>query len=133
MNMARARAVEHPRDWAACGYRELTGRRQRYRVLSEERLLWCLQMPGQAAEFRRWYERTLEELCATAYRVRDPVWTGAVAVGGWEWIEALAGRVVLGRKTVVPTTEPPQLSVGEDAVSYGLQLSRRQCEWLLQP
>ena len=133
MNMVRARAVGHPREWAACGYRELSGGRQRYRVVSLERLLWCLEMPGQVAAFRQWYERTLADLCATPYCVREPVWTESAAVGSREWVEALAGRVVVGRKSIVPVIAPPETCLGEGTPSYGLRLSQRQSEWLLRP
>ena len=131
MNMVRAGVVGHPREWAACGHDELIGRRQRYRVLSRERLLRCLEMPGRVEAFREWYGKTLAELCEGAYRVRDPVWTESAAVGSREWVESLAARVVVGRKSVVRATAPPQLEVGETAASYGLRLSRRQSEWLL--
>lgn len=38
MNMVRAGKVSHPRQWRWCGYDELTGRRQRYRILDVQRL-----------------------------------------------------------------------------------------------
>ncbi len=42
LNMVRAGVVEHPREWKWCGYHELVGLRQRYRLLSVERLLEAL-------------------------------------------------------------------------------------------
>ena len=65
--------------------------------------------------------------------MREPVWTESAAVGGRQWIESLAGRVTLGRKSIVPVEDPPELNMGEADGSYGLRLSRRQSDWLLRP
>jgi hypothetical protein len=35
LNMVRAGVVSHPSEWSWCGYSELTGARQRYRLLSQ--------------------------------------------------------------------------------------------------
>ena len=39
MNMVRAGVVGHPSDWDWCGYREVAGLRERYRILDFERLV----------------------------------------------------------------------------------------------
>jgi hypothetical protein len=78
----------------ACGYHELSGPRQRYRVLGLDRLLRCLEMPAQSESFQAWYEATLTELYATGYRVRDPIGQSAsplAARSGWRpWPKALS-------------------------------------------
>ena len=130
MNMVRAGAAGHPRDWPASGYGELSGRRKRYRIVNTDRLLWCLGMPGQAEPFRRWYEGTLENLCAAADRTRDPIWTESAAVGSREWVEALADRVIIGRKAIVPAALPEGLGIAEGPASYGLRVSRREADRL---
>jgi hypothetical protein len=90
-------------------------------------------MPAQSESFQAWYEATLTELCATGYRVRDPIWTECVAVGSQEWLEPLAERVVVGKTAIIPAVESPQVTVGDGAGSYGLSVSRRQSDWLLWP
>ena len=62
----------------------------RYRVLNVERLLWCLGMPGRVAEFRAWYQATLEELVRSGYRTREPMWSEAAVVGSRDWVEGVA-------------------------------------------
>ena len=42
MNMVRAGVVSHPREWEWCGYHELVGKRKRYRLVSQEKLLHLL-------------------------------------------------------------------------------------------
>jgi len=125
LNMVRAGVVAHPAEWAASGYHELMGRRRRYRVINLERLLWCLAMPGRVAEFRTWYQATVDDLARSAYRVREPVWSESVAVGSQAWVEGLASRIVIGRKSVVPLEPVPGFGVAEGTESYALQVSRR--------
>jgi len=125
LNMVRAGVVRHPAEWAACGYHELAGRRQRYRVVNLPRLLWCLEMPGREAEFRAWYQATVDDLMRSAYRVREPVWSESVAVGSQAWVEGLASRIIVGRKAIVPLEALSGLGVAEGNGSYALRVSRR--------
>jgi len=110
MNMVRAGVVAHPRHWRFGGYQELSGTRQRYRVIDQDRLLNCLAMQDQAA-FRQWYEATLGELCQRASQPREPHWSRAFAVGGRGWIEQLPGATPLSEdhiRTLGPDgVEPP--------------------------
>lgn len=39
LNMVRAGVIRHPNEWPWCGYRELTGKRKRYRLLQVDRLV----------------------------------------------------------------------------------------------
>ena len=39
LNMVRAGVVSHPNEWAWCGYHEIFGKRQRYRLLDIKRLV----------------------------------------------------------------------------------------------
>ena len=123
MNMVRAKAVEHPRKWACCGYHELSGSRQRYRVLDRERLLHCLNAPCAFAEFEEWYRLTLEEKLACAYHAREPLWSECVAVGDRDWVERLAGRIPGGRGEIVSHEVPVRMDEAE--ISYGLKVGSR--------
>ena len=131
LNMVRAGAVTHPAHWAECGLHELLGERKRYRVLSPERLLWCLGVPGDVDGFRRWYRSTLVEMSQVAYHVREPLWTECVAVGSREWVAALSSRLVVGRRAIRELRSPGRLAVGEEERSYGLDASRRAADALL--
>jgi len=131
LNMVRAGVVEHPADWAECGVHELMGERKRYCLLNVERLLRCLGMPDHVDAFRRWYRRTLGQMCRTAYRVREPAWTECVAVGSREWVEDLSLRLVVGPRAVRELVTPEPQTVGEAEPSYGLSASRRAADALL--
>jgi putative transposase len=90
LNMVRAGVVTHPRDWRFGGYQELSGRRQRYRIIDRERLLMCLGMED-ADGFGRWYESTVADLCQRQAAAREPCWSQALAVGSRSWLSRLAG------------------------------------------
>jgi len=71
LNMVRASEVAHPSDWPTCGYRELTGRRRRYRFLDVEGLTRHLGF-GNMTELQRWYAES-KSLAATTTR---RAWSG---------------------------------------------------------
>lgn len=106
MNMVRAGVVAHPRDWEFGGYQELSGARQRYRIVDQRRLLACLAMPD-AATFRPWHEATLAELCGRPQPTREPHWSRAFAVGGREWLGRLVAPVPEAGRYVQPLTGAP--------------------------
>ena len=91
MNMVRAGAVSHPREWRFGGYHELVGTRKRYRIIDRKRLLQCLG-PTEDEMFLRWYTATLDDLCRLPALPREPHWSTAFAVGGKEWLSRLTGN-----------------------------------------
>ena len=58
LNMVRAGAVAHPREWLHCAYREFAGERLRCRIVNWRRLLDCLAMDDEE-QFRNWHMNTL--------------------------------------------------------------------------
>ena len=131
MNMVRAGVVRHPSEWVGGAYAELTDPPARGRVVDRDRLLDCLECVTEA-QFRGWYEATLREECARSGRVREPYWTEAAAVGGREWIEALASRLPVSWRTVEPVPSGPATeTVAEAAGTYLLHLSARRREGVL--
>ena len=60
LNMDRARVVAHPSEWKWCGYDELDGTRQRYRLLDLESVVrW--QDGVSCEEFTPEYRRAIED------------------------------------------------------------------------
>lgn len=87
LNMVRAGKNKHPSEWRWCGYDELTGQRQRYRIVNQERLL-LLTGFSSMPEFAAFYRASIAERLASTDRVREPCWTDAVAVGSEEFVDA---------------------------------------------
>jgi len=129
LNMVRAGAAPHPSQWYGGAFAELSGLRQRYRIIERERLLNCLECPS-VGRFREWYHRTLEQECTAAYHVRQPWWTEAAAVGSQNWIENLGGRLPHSWREISPVAMPEE-GVEEAARTYVLRVSGRVRENLL--
>ena len=91
LNMFRTGAVPHPQAWRWCGYDELTGQRQRYRILDIERLLHCTNI-GSAADLARHHAEVVQDAVQQLKRERESRWTEAVAVGDHEFVRRAASE-----------------------------------------
>ncbi len=89
LNMVRAKVVKHPSSWKCSGYHELSGNRQRYRIIDMKKVLLCLELNSEI-EFRNWYLKNLEEELEKSYFSRQSIWTESLAVGKKDWIEKLS-------------------------------------------
>jgi putative transposase len=131
MNMVRAGVVSHPSQWVGGAYAELTDPPERGRLIDRQRLCWCLECVSEP-QFAEWYERTLRDECARAGRGRESYWTEAAAVGGREWIGALASRLPVSWRTI--ESVGPDAATGcvaESAATYLLRVSGRRREGVL--
>ena len=87
LNMMRAEVVAHPSGWAAGGYHEIRGERQRYRIVDRVALAEALEIDVErlAETHREWIDEALRRPV-----IRPPQWSESVAVGG----RAFAERVL---------------------------------------
>ena len=119
LNMVRAGVVMHPRDWRHGGYHELSGARQRYRIINLERVLNCLARDtGQLNGFQSWYETTLNEKLESGYHVREAFWSEAFAIGDREWVEGIHAKFEFSRKKIVTADSAGHLMLGEQTSPY---------------
>jgi putative transposase len=118
LNMFRCGVVGHPREWRWCGYHELMGLRQRYRILDRERLLFLLRA-ADAGEFRANYAALLEERIAQGRMEREPKWTESIAVGSEGFVREIEARI-RGRQELRVQREGDQWVLRECAEAYAL-------------
>jgi putative transposase len=97
LNMVRAGVVAHPSLWRWCGYDELTGKRQRYRLLDVDRLLESVDM-SSLAEYRRVHEEGIAAAIEGRALAREAEWTEALAVGSLSFVERVGGMYESRRK-----------------------------------
>jgi putative transposase len=92
--MVRAGVVCHPSEWAWCGYQELVGKRQRFRLLEIDRLVYLLGLSDRKslAEIHR--QRIFEAISAGRL-IREGIWTESIAVAS----EALLKEIPFRNKT----------------------------------
>lgn len=86
LNMVRAGVVGHPREWGFGGYAEVTGDRQRFRLIDIPRLLTLLKMPNRQA-LRTSLDGWIQEKQSASINGREAVWTESVAVGGEAFVK----------------------------------------------
>ena len=120
LNMVRAGAVQHPRDWPHAGYHELVRPRRRYQHVSHERLAALLGLDS-LAELQEIHQRALQEALSMPLQ-RDPIWTESVAVGSQEYVsrvdEELDWRAE-GREVVGAEASSEVFVLREPAHPYG--------------
>jgi len=88
LNMIRAGAVAHPADWRWCGYHELIGKRQRYKLLNFDRVLE-LHDGADKEEFRANYEQVIGEAVESRELSRESMWTESIAVGSELFVKSV--------------------------------------------
>lgn len=100
MNMVRAGAVGHPREWEHGGYCEIQHPRLRYRLIDQERvrdLAGC----SDGADFINAHASWVEEALRVEKHQREARWTESIAVGGRPFVETIRLKLrhsVRGRK-----------------------------------
>ena len=92
MNMVRAGVVDHPSDWAWCGFQELSGARLRYRVLGMDELCRRTNQQDEHA-VRTWYCQWVDEATDNEVGVRNPQWTGSIAVGSKPFVYSIGNQM----------------------------------------
>jgi putative transposase len=114
LNMVRAGAVAHPRQWPDSGYCEMLRRPRRYRIIDVPalcRLAACDTPDALRARWVRWTEGALGE----GSRKRQPAWTESLAVGSETFLldvqrslgSRAAGRSVAMDDDLPCLREPP--------------------------
>jgi putative transposase len=93
LNMVRAGVVSSPSEWAWCGYQELSGLRNRYRVIDRKSLADALA-PGRAwPQIAEHYVETVQGLLRSERLLREACWTESLAVGGEGFVQRIGARI----------------------------------------
>jgi putative transposase len=118
--MVRAAVVRHPIFWAWCGYRELTGQRERYRLLHVDRLSELLGLSDRKSLAEKHRQRIAEAIEAGRL-AREGIWTESIAVGTRAFVETIASGNRKRKKLKIASTEEGVWYVKEDRGVYGKQ------------
>ena len=101
-NMVRTGVVSHPSEWKHSGYHELTGTKNRNKIINFTKLLRHLGMLNNKERFFDWYNRTIETE-AINHMKRQRFWSEALAVGSEAWINRIKGKIGKKRMLIVDT------------------------------
>jgi putative transposase len=117
LNMVRAGIVRHPEAWEWCGYHELAGLRQRYRLLDLE----CVRkwLGGVSREaLTREYVAAVAEGIRVDELTRNPDWTESIAVGSEEFVKRVSQQVLYRSRLERQETSEGVWTVRESSVPY---------------
>jgi putative transposase len=117
LNMVRAGIVNHPSEWAFCGYNEIQAPRERYALIDYEGLkdlVGFRSMHDFAEAYRGWIDESLKEVSHT----RDGRWTESVAVGSEPFLEATKEKLGLKEKDRKVVGEIGSYQLRESPASY---------------
>jgi putative transposase len=95
--MVRAGEVKHPMEWGWCGYQELMGVRDRYRIVEIDALLSMLGYTD-IKMMREQYKNGVNIQIARGNLTRNPIWSENLAVGGRSFIDEMKKKVFSTRK-----------------------------------
>jgi putative transposase len=118
LNMVRAGVVRHPIEWPWCGYQELTGRRQRYRLLQIDRLLELLGLQDRPS-FAEIHKQRIAEAIRSGNLMRQGIWTESIAVGCSDFVTAIASKTRKRKRLKATMTEDGAWYLKEDHDVYG--------------
>jgi putative transposase len=118
LNMVRAGVVSHPAEWQWCGYRELVGQKERYRLLDMERLLELLGIPDIRSLQIQYAERI--RLAIEQKKLhREKRWTESIAVGSRSYVAKIEESLRYRRRRyIIDEDEDGSCAIWESCALY---------------
>lgn len=93
LNMVRAGVVNHPSEWHWCSYGELTGTKQRYRVVDRDKFAEAFGRHPDSEGFAQHYQSAVDERLGCGALSREPGWSDGLAVGSEEFIMKISSLI----------------------------------------
>ncbi len=118
LNMVRAGAVNHPREWEWVGYHEIMGERKRNRLVDVERLCWRLGTDDLGA-VRKNLEASLAEALAREQVRREPCWTESLVVGSAGFVSRMQPLIRCRQETEIVEAPGEVWVLREPEAPYG--------------
>ncbi len=110
LNMVRAGAVKHPKDWEFCGYNEILDPPRRYQLIDRNALLSCCGITDPD-EFRTYYEDLVAYTLHHGSLRRESLWTNNLAVGSRQYIEQNQDK--FGRQYKIKALPAPAIKINQ--------------------
>jgi putative transposase len=117
LNMVRAGVVQHPRQWAHCGFREMQDRPQRYQITDNAALMDLLGL-STFSQLQRAREEWLAESLADPSLPEHRRWPEGLAWGSRAFIEEFKSGLGIRGQTGTVFEAACGYSLKEPATSY---------------
>lgn len=92
LNMVRAGVVDHPSEWAFCGYNELIQNPKRYRLINIKAVMDLIGI-DDVITFNTFYSECVKSTLLSDEMKRDSRWTESIAVGSETFISNVSNRL----------------------------------------
>jgi putative transposase len=99
LNMVRAGVVRHPGAWQWCGFLEIVGDKNRYRLLDLDRLFELLGV-RDVESFRIEYRNRIQRAISEERLKRQSFWTESIAVGSRQFVNDISGSIRSRRRSL---------------------------------
>jgi putative transposase len=99
--MVRAGVVEHPSEWAFCGYNEIHEPKRKNVLINYQRLTELIGFDSYD-EVKIYHKRWVDDYLENGKKTREDKWTMSIAVGNRRFVErvkSLMGVLAIGRKS----------------------------------
>ena len=117
LNMVRAGAVAHPRDWELSGYREIQSPPSRYQVIDLEALTDALGL-RDVEQLRDCHRRWVEDRLGSGATERDDRWTSSLAVGSEAFVQQIQQQMGLEGRSRAIQSDGNAAYLREPAAAY---------------
>lgn len=120
LNMVRAGAVQHPREWQACGYREIQNPPARYRVIDYPALMDLLGIPN-LQRLQLIHRSWIEEALKSEQSVRDECWSRSLAIGSQPFVARFQADLGISAIHRIIDSHGNSHVLREDAAAYDIE------------
>jgi putative transposase len=117
LNMVRAGVVPHPLDWQWCGYQELVGLRQRFRLLDLDCLVEMLGLSDRKS-FAEIHKQRIMESINNNRLIRQAIWTESIAVGSKAFLKEIIAKTKNRKRLYIASNEDGDWYVKENPIIY---------------
>jgi len=118
LNMVIAKEVNHPSEWEWCGYGELVGLRNRYRVTDRAAALRLNDVTALDS-FRENYRQAIEDAIDRNALAREAKWTESIAVGSEVFVRSIEEQTTGRRRLYFDGSDTTGWTLRESQASYG--------------
>jgi putative transposase len=116
LNMVRAGVVRHPMDWPWCGYNEIVGKRQRFRLLDIDCLIEMLDLSDRNSLAEIHQQRIMEPIQNNRL-IREAIWTESIAVGSEAFLKEIVAETKKRKRLYISSNEDGDWYVKENNIS----------------
>ena len=121
LNMVRAGVVDHPANWPFCGYKEISGYKERYNLIDFDKLCKIFEILSRK-KLRHFYTQMTEEALISNEMKRKKMWAESIAVGNEDFVNQIESKFLRESQKRDCVEQNGFYILKEDAIPYSINL-----------